>query len=243
MILTCPQCKARFLVPDSAIGASGRAVRCGKCAHTWFCSSPKPAPEIPHTATAHAAPKETAPDIDKLMREGRVLVTPAATETPKLKPLPHGSGLPALRPAWRIKAAMAAVALTVLAAIAGLADFAPRLIGIPDSRELSFANVHIKDTGKAPDNKLERYALEGFIVNKGEEPRGHLLVRLALVDKDGHTLKRWWLRQHEGDVKAGGRVQFAMPELDIPKGNGLHFRLDMGNWLELALRPMDDNTH
>jgi predicted Zn finger-like uncharacterized protein len=36
MILECTQCGSRYLVPDTAIGAEGRTVRCANCRHSWF---------------------------------------------------------------------------------------------------------------------------------------------------------------------------------------------------------------
>ena len=35
MILTCNSCEKKFVVPDSAIGASGRLVQCSSCGYKW----------------------------------------------------------------------------------------------------------------------------------------------------------------------------------------------------------------
>ena len=40
MIIACPACTTRYVVPDSAIGLEGRTVRCAKCRHSWFQDGP-----------------------------------------------------------------------------------------------------------------------------------------------------------------------------------------------------------
>ena len=40
MIIACPACATRYVVPDSAIGIDGRTVRCAKCKHSWFQDGP-----------------------------------------------------------------------------------------------------------------------------------------------------------------------------------------------------------
>ena len=62
MIIACPACATRYVVPDSAIGVDGRTVRCAKCRHSWFQDGPaaslppEPAPPAPIAGEPASAP-------------------------------------------------------------------------------------------------------------------------------------------------------------------------------------------
>lgn len=58
MILSCPSCRARYVVPDSAVGATGRKVRCANCRFSWFQDGHEVAP-----------PPASAPAVERDDRE------------------------------------------------------------------------------------------------------------------------------------------------------------------------------
>lgn len=46
MLIECPSCSTQFSVPDKALGAKGRTLKCAKCAHKWFQAPAAPEPSM-----------------------------------------------------------------------------------------------------------------------------------------------------------------------------------------------------
>ncbi len=82
MLLVCPSCRTRYVVPDSAIGVSGRQVRCANCKHSWYQDgAPLPVPPAPSIA----AP---APVVEVVPPPVPPVVQPAATTAFAEEPAP-----------------------------------------------------------------------------------------------------------------------------------------------------------
>ena len=69
MILTCNSCSKKFVVPDSAISASGRMVQCGSCGNKWKqfpVEEKKKAPPITRTKKMVSRPQQVSKNKQKL---------------------------------------------------------------------------------------------------------------------------------------------------------------------------------
>lgn len=60
MRLVCPNCEAKYEVPEDAIPETGRDVQCANCGHAWFQMRPKAEVAAPAPTPAPAAPVAVA---------------------------------------------------------------------------------------------------------------------------------------------------------------------------------------
>jgi predicted Zn finger-like uncharacterized protein len=93
MLLVCPSCRTRYIVPDAAIGPTGRQVRCASCKHSWFQDGAATAPHVQAEAIAPGFSALREPDVPAFVErpEPRGEQNEAAV-APREKPAERGSG-------------------------------------------------------------------------------------------------------------------------------------------------------
>lgn len=225
MILQCSNCNARYLVPDSAISASGRTVRCARCAHTWF-ESPLPSPTIPASEI---------PDLDTML--GNINETPI-----HIKPLAAGANLPAhlsdtsSGASFGLKMMVLLVAILIIALelFITMPDLvATKLLGMQPSAGIALADIKMD---KRTDDKATVAAISGNIVNGSDAPHQVPTLRIMLLDEAGNPLQFWEYKGNNQILKAKEILPFSTGELDIKFTTGKRFVVELGTGLELALR-------
>lgn len=131
MVVTCPNCRARYAVDPQKIGFSGRTVQCARCSHRWFekverpppalTAAPAPAPE-PKPAPERTAAAETAEEPEAAVAsESAPTPAPASDPVPEMviRPTTPGAALPAVIPPKASLGRRAAIAAGVALLLVG----------------------------------------------------------------------------------------------------------------------------
>ena len=227
MILACPDCSARFLVPDSAIGAHGRTVRCGRCGHVWHVSPPaEPVPPAAPTGGADDDGPASAPDGPGEVRSGG---SARPAQLPVLRRAPNR--WPA-RLAW-IAVAAVAIVLAAAAAWQYRIEIASQWSDVEPLYEAFDANplplgfglrLTIEETVNTVRDGRRVLSVTGRIENVTSRGRKVPGLRGILFDESQRVLRRWTVPVPATELAPHGEAEFRTDLMD-PSENAVRISI------------------
>lgn len=224
MILSCPSCRTRYVVPDSAIGLDGRKVRCAQCRFSWFQEGPEGveavAPPSPPPPPRRAAPPP-APASEPL---AEIVEQPEAIDwTPAYEDVEAPPRRARRNPArlWTWVAVVSA--LLMVGALTAIYFVGPQQLAAwmggsaPAGGEtLRFTR---KDVAREPlPTDRDLLTVTGEITNVSSEAQSLPQIRADVTDAGQNVIFTWMIAPPVGELQPGQAVTFSSVSTDVPKG-------------------------
>lgn len=211
MRLICPNCSASYEVPDGALGANGRKVRCRACGTSWFAGAPDAAAE-PARPPILAQPAPPPPPLP-----------PVADPEPAADAFVHAAPFAPRRTILRgpLLLGLLVLLVAILGIGAALVAWGPRQVG----GALGIADRPVPlgiAITKQPDWRMiaggsELFAVTGRIWNPTQTTQPVPDIKAELKDQKGQTVYSWTITRPVAQLGAGQAIDFDGAAVDVPR--------------------------
>lgn len=232
MILTCPNCQVRYILPAASLAPDGRRVKCTKCDETWF--QDPDLEELEEENVGHGAPEE---EYDSQGSEDDIphVIRPAA----------EGAGVPALSEgqeegvfskrnlaAYGVGAGVFALIFAFLLStpktltdlwlpIAGFYQALGYETDLP-AEGLVFDRVEVTLDKQKEGSSL---VISGQIINLTGQKRVVPLIEAVAFDNSGAQLSQWYIKPRQETMSAQETMDFSTSFQEMKEGaNELRLR-------------------
>ena len=262
MILECPSCHAQFNVPDGAVTAAGRTVKCSSCQNQWHAMPPAPKPvaaafeasEPPAILVDTSFLEELARATDAPDESVAAQVEPASVETVEAPAQAQAQPAPGVSktvkqpfvfpfPMWPFRLAAPSLVICWLA-LAMLAYFPSwidgpivggiyKALGVVPTDGVILADIAMQ---RQQEGQRTRFLISGNIVNQEAAPRTVPAVRIQMLSNENEVV---WAREYAVDktLKPGEIYPFRITNAETSFANNVsQLVVDVGHPLQMMFR-------
>lgn len=246
MIISCPKCETKFNVPDSAITAEGRKVKCSSCDESWIQKLEAAQDEAPEQAYVEPV-MESSPEQD-LDNSSRRAAIRASSTGKKIAEYPSISWYDISYVRWFL-GAVTACGIVFLIGVELLVNRPAIISAVPFMKD-AYESLHLHDSDgvkfelidctvseiKSSKNDDDSVELDVKVVMKNVASNPQLLdsLRFSMLSKDKEFLGDYTIQYDK--MIAPSEAETVEGRLNRIPREAMFVIIEIGNYSEIIMR-------